>query len=226
MTVAKGDVVRRTANLYAEAFRDDPVFVYLLCNFSAEQRYQYLPEYFEGWMRAGQLNHGLFLELGDWSSCAVVMPPGRHPSNIWTLLPGGIIGVAWKVGFSGCMRILAETAPLGDAARAKVLTKKEPYFYLWFIATATEHRGKGLSSELLRRIQGRAQQAGLPVWLEASTEYSYRLYEKLGFELVERLVLGKGKATKDGTPQVGGEGISLWAMIWWPRGSESLEKPA
>lgn len=44
-----------------------------------------------------------------------------------------------------------------------------------------------------------------------------QLYLKLGFEIVEKIVVGKGKAGADGLKEDGGEGVPIWAMIWRPK---------
>ena len=45
-----------------------------------------------------------------------------------------------------------------------------------------------------------------------------RIYEKLGFEIADEMVLGKGKADNDGNLCKGGEGVKIWGMVWWPEG--------
>lgn len=57
----------------------------------------------------------------------------------------------------------------------------------------------------------------LPVWLEATTEHSRDLYLSLGFEVVEDITIGQGKAAADGTLEANGPGVTLWAMVWWPK---------
>jgi hypothetical protein len=82
----------------------------------------------------------------------------------------------------------------------------------------------GLASQMLKDIQARAQAEGIPVWLEATTPYSKQLYERLGFETVEDVVLGKGKAGPDGLKKAGGEGVTVAAMIWWPDGKRTIKE--
>jgi hypothetical protein len=74
-----------------------------------------------------------------------------------------------------------------------------------------------LSSALIRNIQAQAARDQLPVWLEATTAYSHLLYQKLGFDTVDEIILGKGKAAPDGTEAKGGGGVKIWGMIWWPQ---------
>ncbi|KAK3075256.1 hypothetical protein LTR53_001621 [Teratosphaeriaceae sp. CCFEE 6253] len=210
------DRVHRCSNLYKDAFKDDPVLTYMLCNLSPEARHAYLYTYFTSLLTASALNGGIFEEADDWSSCSVLIPPGKRVDNPWTLLPAGILGILFRIGFAGCRRMLAEYEPLVEAVRLKALGGQKAFYYVFFVATDAAARGKGLSSALVQSVQRRAAAEDVPVWLEATTEYSGRLYRKLGFETVDTVVLGKGHAAPDGSQQKGGEGVPVEAMIWWP----------
>ena len=63
-----------------------------------------------------------------------------------------------------------------------------------------------------------AARDGLPIWLEASTGNSRRVYERCGFETVGEIVLGKGTHGIDGAWQTGGPGVVVFPMMWWPEG--------
>lgn len=207
--------VQRGATLYEEAFRDDPVIRYML-GLSEKSKGDYLRKYFRCLLTAASLNGATFTETDDWSSCCVLMSPGQRVDNIWTLLPAGMPGIVWKLGLGGFRRMMMEYAPLTDAAKAKGLAGQKRYYYVFFLGTADKARGRGYGSSLIRQAQDFARKDGLPMWLEATTKESYELYMRLGFETVEQLVLGKGTAAADGTLQEGGEGVPVWAMVWWP----------
>jgi hypothetical protein len=66
-------------------------------------------------------------------------------------------------------------------------------------------------------LQDEAWRLELPIWLEATTERSRKLYLSLGFEDVEEVTIGVGEAAADGSMEIGGQGVTLWAMIWWPK---------
>lgn len=76
----------------------------------------------------------------------------------------------------------------------------------------------GLGTNLLTHWLSKARSENLPVYLEATTARSHRLYLKLGFKDVEAVRIGKGKAAADGTYEKGGEGVPVWCMIWEPEG--------
>ncbi|KAK4541434.1 hypothetical protein LTR36_008035 [Oleoguttula mirabilis] len=216
-TAAAGpDRVPQAATLYASAFRTDPVITYMLSNLAPATRAAYLPTYFTSLLTAATLNAALFSHTRDYSSCLVLLPPNRRVDNPWTLLPAGILRMLWRLGLRACWRMLGEYGRATDAVKAKGLRGQSRYYYVFFLATAESCRGQGLSSALIRCAQERARAEGVPLWLEATTEYSWGLYASLGFETVERVVLGEGVAAADGTREVGGPGVPVWGMVWWP----------
>lgn len=116
-------------------------------------------------------------------------------------------------------RMLLEFEPKTDAAKAKVLQKGEKYHYVFFIGTREDSQGQGLASELIRHHQKVVRESGMPIWLEATTPRSRDIYSRLGFQVVDEIVLGKGKAGADGKACKGGEGVPVWGMIWRPESS-------
>jgi ribosomal protein S18 acetylase RimI-like enzyme len=113
-------------------------------------------------------------------------------------------------------RMLYEFPSLTDPAKKKGLKGQKNYYYVFFVGTDPNAQGQGMCSAIMRECQARAAKEGLPVWLEATTEKSMKIYSNLGWELVEEMVLGKGKAKADGALEKGGEGVKFWAMVWWP----------
>ena len=116
--------------------------------------------------------------------------------------------------------MLSEMAHATKPLKAKALSKGEKNFYVLFLGTPEHERGKGLCSAMVRCYQARAMREQASIYLEAATEYCWRLYLKLGFVTVGEIVLGEGKAAPDGSNCVGGEGVRLWGMIWRPEGVE------
>jgi len=82
----------------------------------------------------------------------------------------------------------------------------------------------GLCSTLVGELQDIARKDGCPLWLEATTAYSRDIYERLGFEIIEEIVLGQGQVGEDGLRKKGGEGVRVWGMIWRPEDEEKKMK--
>lgn len=78
----------------------------------------------------------------------------------------------------------------------------------------------GLCSTLVGEVQDIARKGGCPLWLEATTAYSRDIYARLGFEIIEEIVLGQGRVGEDGLRKKNGEGVRVWGMIWRPEDGE------
>jgi hypothetical protein len=120
--------------------------------------------------------------------------------------------------------MLFEFEPLTDAAKAKGLKGEKRYYYVFFVATKEESRGKGSCSAIMRKYKELGSRDGVPVWLEATTAKSMLIYKNLGWEVVDELVIGKGNVGPDGLPCKGGEGVKLWAMIWLPERYQQVQQ--
>ena len=58
---------------------------------------------------------------------------------------------------------------------------REPHFYVRTVGVRTALQGQGIGSMLMQPTLERADSAGLPTYIEASSERSAALYERLGF---------------------------------------------
>ena len=222
ITTGGAERVAQAADLYQYTFRDDPVIAYIT-GLDTQQRHAYLYEYFTRLNTAAALNAATFEEADDWASASVYLPPGKRIDNPWTLIPAGFFQVLWKLGIAGCNRMLREFEPAVTAMRRWELGDSTHFYYLFLIATRDDARGRGLSSALIRKLQHRAQQEDAPVWLEATSVGSARLYAKLGFKSVGKVILGEGVAAPDGSREQGGSGVPVDCMVWRP-GKEELSK--
>ena len=67
-----------------------------------------------------------------------------------------------------------------------------PHHYFAYIGVMPERQGRGLGSRLMRPTLDRCDEAGLPAYLEASSQRSAALYERLGFVHLGALRLAGG----------------------------------
>jgi GNAT superfamily N-acetyltransferase len=82
---------------------------------------------------------------------------------------------------------------------------REPHYYVRIIGVRAARQGRGLGSTLMQPTLEKADADGLPTYLEASSERSAALYERLGFVHLRKLEL------PDGGPPV-------WSMRRPPNG--------
>lgn len=175
----KADAARLEA-VMARAFHDDPVIGWLLPD--ASRRPAGLRRFFGIELRHVSLPRGCVWTTSDLSAAALVLPPGR-----------------WRVPLSATLREgRAFGAGLGRAARLGMAMEwrharevQGPHYYVRDVGVLPEMQGRGLGSALMAPTLERCDREGLPAYLEASSERSAALYERLGFgHLSELSVLG------------------------------------
>ncbi len=164
----------------AEAFHDDPVLGWLMPD--ASRRPTRLRRFFGIELRHMVLPRGCVWTTGDLGAAALVMPPGR-----WRVPPLATLREGRAFGFG-----MAKAARLGAAMEWRHAREvRGPHYYVRDVGVLPEMQGRGLGSALLAPTLERCDREGVPAYLEASSERSAALYERLGFEHVSELsVLG------------------------------------
>ncbi|MFE2549068.1 GNAT family N-acetyltransferase [Streptomyces sp. NPDC059355] len=182
------------ARLLDEAFRTDPVSSWVFPD----------PEH-----RAAV--HGRFLGV----FVDVALAEGRidcaadgSAAALWLRIPAG--EPEGEDEIPARMRAAAdpdnERCELVGRLTGEVHPTAEEHEYLLMIAVAPGRQGEGLGTELMRPVLERCDREGVPVYLEASSERSKGLYERLGWEFT-------GEAVR--LP----EGPLMWPMWRKPQGA-------
>jgi ribosomal protein S18 acetylase RimI-like enzyme len=184
--------VQRLKAVLAEAFFDDPVFGWLMPEDS--KRLARLRRYFGVDLRYFALPRGRVWTTSGLTGAALSLPPGawRVPPHT-TLLQGS--------AFGGNLHRAARMGAAMEWRHAREI--KGSHYYVRDIGVHPDLQGKGLGSALMRPTLERSDREGLPAYIEASSERSAELYERLGFKHVKELRVG-------GSP-------TLWLMIRPPQ---------
>jgi ribosomal protein S18 acetylase RimI-like enzyme len=90
-----------------------------------------------------------------------------------------------------CLSLMGSRAPLAVVGFMKTVPRqpKHPHFYLSLLAVDPPYQGQGLGSDLLFSLLSLSDQKNVPVYLEATSEHSFRFYQRHGFQLSETLQL-------------------------------------
>jgi GNAT superfamily N-acetyltransferase len=167
----------------ADAFINDPVYTWMLPRtlrlkprlrtmFAAEMEQYVLP------------NGGTVWTTSDHDGAVCELPPGA-----WEM-PKSFTGkeaLKWIRAF-GTRLLLA-----GRVQRAmEERHLHEPHFYVRIVGVRTASQGQGVGSALMQPTLQRADSAGLATYIEASSERSAALYERLGFVHTDVLELPEG----------------------------------
>lgn len=93
----------------------------------------------------------------------------------------------------------------------------KPFYHLGFLVrNPDQEKVPGAISALVKPWLARAEQEGVPVWLEATYPHARDIYLHFGFRVVETVSVGTGLRNAEGWPAEGDEaiGVEAWMMIY------------
>ena len=133
------------------------------------------------------------------AACTVRFLPGKISASaegwmyLWEILRrSGSPPFDAKNGMSRRMQAAEDAI---NAAHAK--HAPGPHVNVQLMAVAPEHQGKKLCSLLMRAVSAVADEHGLPCYLETSGERNAQIYERFGYEKVERVTVLDPKKKRD-----------------------------
>jgi ribosomal protein S18 acetylase RimI-like enzyme len=164
----------------AAAFIEDPVMSWVFRDPAARGRYA---RHFFATLARHALPLGTSVRTEG--GAALWTPPGRWRDSFWHEAAMGLR--TWPgVGLLRGPRVAL--ALLGIEARHP----EPPHLYLSAIGVRPERRGGGVGSALLAPGLARADEHGLPAYLESSNPRNIPLYERHGFRVTGELWLPRG----------------------------------
>ena len=156
--VLKRTEYKEAAATLAEAFRDDHVIRYPIDtpdreNWSEEQRFNLHRQAFE-YITYAHCLKGLVLSIGEGHGCvALWMPPGKNMDDWLTILRSGMWRLSYQLSAEGRKRFFEEFLPLLGNTKAEVLVERDDEsWYLVYIGTKEESRGKGYARKLVDHV--------------------------------------------------------------------------
>ncbi|MEU9250939.1 GNAT family N-acetyltransferase [Streptomyces sp. NPDC048270] len=164
------------ARLLDEAFRTDPVssWVFPDPDHRAAVHGKFLGVFVDVALAEGRIDYAV-----DGSAAA-----------LWLRIPAG--EPEGEDEIPAKMRAVAdpdnERCELVGRLTGAVHPTSEEHEYLLMIAVAPDRQGEGLGTELMRPVLERCDREGLPAYLEASSERSKGLYERLGWQFTGEAV--------------------------------------
>lgn len=170
--------------LLARAFADNPGYGAVLWRLDRATRVRVIERMKRALLRAtlrGGLVEGAFFE-GTLAGVSLVLPPGGYPTGLRSLLEVALATIQ-----------PATLSSIPDALRASTWMEKKhlrmPHYYLWVLGVEPRLQGRGMGGALLRSLDARADEAGVPAWLETDREENVTLYRRHGFEVVDDAML-------------------------------------
>jgi ribosomal protein S18 acetylase RimI-like enzyme len=186
LRAARPDEVRELAVLLTRAFAGDIVLDWFLRPWSWHRA----AELFFAEMLADALPHGGVRVDANFSACAVWLPPHVQPAEggLWA----GLMNALWMLRVTSPLRYARLKAVIRTSME---IHPKEKCYYLSFIATLPEARGRGLASALISETLAQADAEGMPAFLETADTAKVGFYRRFGFELTGQAKLPAGGPT-------------------------------
>ncbi len=161
----------QSVQVLAEAFADDPVFLYMLPP-GVRRRAARLRSFFRLEVPRSERLGGAWT-TDDGAGAAVWYPPAHWRPSRWEELRQAPAAV----------RVFGRQLSLASGALKAMQAHHphEPHWYLYYLAAAPGRQGSGIGSALLRPVLRHCDEHGLPAYLEATSERNRALYARHGF---------------------------------------------
>ncbi len=196
-TITQNDLPK-ACSVLAAAFHDDPLWNAVLRGKSDVHRR--LVTLFEVPVRYC-LRYGKVLATSENLEGVMGVLPGSHVDmSLLRILRSGCLPVGLRIGLSTIIRMQPLEKILTPDRRLHLQGRS--YLYVFFVGVHPAFQHKGFGGKLVDRVIESASHQGLPVYLETETEANVAWYEKKGFRLLKKIVLGTLK-------------VPMWEMVWF-----------
>jgi len=178
------DIANATATL-VDAFSDDPLFNALFGGNKNQSRL--FQAAYEAPIKYC-LKYGSVYSISEKLEGVAAWVSGEYAAMpLWRMLFSGALRSGMKVGLKIGKRIMPILMPLEEDRKRNMAGRQ--HIYLQVVGVAREFQGRGIGGTLLRALIVESERAGRPIYLETETESNVGMYEKLGFELVKKVML-------------------------------------
>jgi ribosomal protein S18 acetylase RimI-like enzyme len=149
---------KEAATSLAEAFREDHVVRYAIdtpdrAHWTEEERFNLHRQAFE-YITYAHCLKGLVTTIGENYGCvALWMPPGKNMDDWFTIFRSGMWRLKFQLSAEGNKRFFDEFLPLLHQTKEEVMgDRDDESWYLVYIGTRPESRGKGYARKLIEHI--------------------------------------------------------------------------
>ena len=141
----------------------------------------------------------IFAPTADLDALALWLPTPFVDTTLWRLIRSGSLPLAMKLG-SDIGKQISQVFKQITKDRQNYM--KGAYIYLYALGVIPEKQGNGLGSLLVRSMQDNLP-SNIPIYLETESERNVRFYERLGFEVINKI-------------QVPILHLPMWEMVYRP----------
>ena len=176
-------VADETAEVLARAFQDDPMMAYLMPD--PDRRRTLLPRFLGGVQRYC-VRYGEVFTTAGLDGVACWLPPGATEVTPRRLLRTRVVFDVLRLGPDGLNRF-RHLIPAMERSHHSAM--RTPHWYLWLLGAEPSRSRRGVGSALLAPALRRADEAGVPAYLETHNERNLAFYGRHGFAPVAEEVV-------------------------------------
>jgi len=173
---------QQLVEVLADAFADDPAFVYMLPP-DLRRREARLRGFFHLEVPRSERLGGVW-KTADGAGAAIWYPPDQWRPSTWEALRQT----------PAALRVFGRQLSLASSALTTMWAHhpRQPHWYLYYLAAVPSRQSTGIGSALLRPVLQHCDEEGSPAYLEATSERNRALYRRHGFEDRDEYVLPDG----------------------------------
>ena len=189
----------QAVGVLTRAFQEDPMYSYLFPNF--DERIRSLGRLWNGVVRYS-LVYGQVYTTPALAGVACWLSPGNTRMTAWRMARTGFGLQRAVIRFNReARRRVLGLLTYTDQIHSRVITR--PHWYLMALGVEPGRQRQGVGSQLLRPVLARADETGVPCYLETETEQNVAFYQKQGFEIAFEGAIADA-------------GLPLWTMVREP----------
>jgi GNAT superfamily N-acetyltransferase len=129
----------------------------------------------------------------DYDALALWMPPGKNADDWWTMVRTGMWRLYYQLSAEGRIRYYQELLPILHHTKQEVMGERDnDCYYLVYIGTKPNARGRGYASKLILDMMAKADYENRPIYLESSSPKNNAYYAKFGFEMKKDISFRRG----------------------------------
>ncbi|KAJ0418781.1 hypothetical protein BJY00DRAFT_314692 [Aspergillus carlsbadensis] len=214
------DYREQAATVLGEVYERDAICRYFLGRMSQDVFRTFSESLWLAIIRAALLQGATLYEANNFKTIAIVFPPGRSidQGRMRRCALNGFKDIWRLTGQNGEQRLLDGYCRVSREMRSQALGHRGGYC-IFALGTIHANQTKGLARTLITKLQEKAYEARVPLWIETAMPRVRDMLKTLGFTLEQERHVGMGECTEYGT-FVNGEpliGVQVFGMIWHPR---------
>ena len=171
--------IHQATETLVDGFKKDPMFQYLLPP-TENLKDKISLTFWEAVLRYCQPLNNVYT-TPEIKGVAAWVPPEEFPVKFLRLLQLGLYKVPFQLGFR---RLIKFASLFSLIEKYHEQDMHQPHWYLLGLGVSSSCQGQGIGSLLIQPMLKKADEEGLPCYLETSTERAVRFYQRNGFEIL------------------------------------------